>query len=194
VLDPGRAVGDDRPASSRRLLAEALPLLPPTADRPLLAIDLSVGDPLESLDLLGLGWSVLALTETASDRNRLRAELSDVEFVRLTIQVADFSALVLPPADLIYTGAALCLRPAVGFGPVWSRIVPATRPGGWLLGEFLGDRDPRAPDSPRTTLTRKQVMTLLSGFRIELLRERETPDEHVFDVFARRRPIRPSGH
>jgi hypothetical protein len=145
----------------------------------LLAIDLGSGDRLDSLELLRRGWTVLALRETPGAPRR--------ESVRLTVQITDFHALVLPPADLIYTGATLPLRPAVEFGPVWSRIVPAVRPDGWFVGRFLGDRDGEAPDPGLTFLTRKQVVTLLSGFLVELLREREADGDHGFDVIARRR-------
>ena len=181
VPDPGRAARRGRPAASRPLLEEALPLLPLAANsgRPLLAIDLGGGDRLDSLELLRRGWTVLALRETPGGPRR--------ESVRLTVQVTDFRALVLPPADLIYTGPALCLRPAPEFGPVWSRIVPAVRPGGWFVGRFLGDRHGRVPDPGLTFVTRKQVVTLLSGFLVELLREREADGDHGFEVLARRR-------
>lgn len=182
--DLGRAARKGRPAASRPLLEEALPFLPLAAesDRPLLAIDLGGGDTLDSLELLRRGWTVLALTESPESLRR--------ESVRLTVQLADFTALVLPPADLIYAGSALCVRPASEFGPAWSRIVPAVRPGGWFVGRFLGERDGRAPDPGLSFLTRKQVVTLLSGFLVELLRERETDGDHGFDVIARRRDRR----
>jgi hypothetical protein len=181
VPDPGRAARRGRPAAARPLLEEALPLLPAPADsvRPLLAIDLGTGGRLDSLELLRLDWTVLALRETPSAMLR--------ESVRLTVQVTDFRVLVLPHADLIYTGSALCLRPPPEFSLVWSRIVPAVKPGGWFVGRFLGDRDGRAADPGLTFLTRKQVMTLLSGFLVELLREREDDGDHRFDVIARRR-------
>jgi hypothetical protein len=171
------------------LLEEALPLLPSPADAdgPLLAIDLDCPHALDSLELLHRGWTVLALTETVDSKRRLLAQAPRRESARLTVGIADFSALVLPPADLIYTGSELSLRPAAAFGPVWSRIVPALRPGGWFVGRFLGDRDDRAPDSGLSFLTRKQVVTLLSGFLVELLRERDTAGLHEFDTIARRR-------
>jgi len=123
------------------LLEEALPLLPSPADSdgPLLAIDLGCPHALDSLELLHRGWTVLALTETVDSKRRLLAEAPRRESARLTVGIADFGALVLPPADLIYTGFELSLRPAAAFGPVWSRIVPALRPGGWFVGRFLGD-------------------------------------------------------
>jgi len=127
----------------------------------------------DSLDLIDGGWTVLALTETTA-RRRLLAGVRHAASVRLTIDTADFNALVLPPADLIYTAASLPRRPPAAFEHVWSRIVPAIRPGGWFVGSFLGDRNRRTPDSSLTFLTRKQVVTLLNGFLIELLRERDT--------------------
>ena len=184
MLGPGRAVGDGRPAS---LFLELLPLLP-RADRPLLAIDLACRETIETAELLARGWTVLAITETAEAKRRLEAVASRTPSARLTIQTGDFGALALPRAHLIYTGAALPVRPQAAFGPVWSRIVPAVRSGGWYAGRFLGDRDPLAPDAALTFLSRRQVLTVLSGFQIELLREREDASCHAFDVIARRRP------
>jgi len=199
VLDTGGAAGGGRPASSRLLLAEALPQLPLAAesDRPLLAIDLGCRNGLDSLELMRRGWTVLAITDTPRTKRLLlaevphgQAEVPHGQSARLTIEVGNFRALVLPPADLIYSGATLSCRPSYAFGPVWSRIVPAVRPSGWFVGQFLGDRGPRSLNPDLTCLTRKKVITLLSGFRIELLRERELSDDHSFDVIARRRPVR----
>jgi hypothetical protein len=182
LLDPGGAAGNSRPTT---LIREALPFLPLAAEsqQPLLAIDL--GQALESLELLDLGWTVLALTEKPTSSRR--------RSVRLTVEVVDFRSLVLPRADLVYTGSMLSKRPAPDLVPVWSRIVPAVRPGGWFVGHFLGDRHGRAPDPRLTFLTRKQVVTLLSGFLVELLRERENASDHRFDVIARRRGAGPTG-
>lgn len=167
-------------------------MLPRAADshRPLLAVDLGSRDALESLDLLRRGWTVLAITDTERAKRRLLSEAPSRNIARLTVDVGDFAALVLPPADLVHSDAALCLRPPPAFGPVWSRVVPAVRPGGWFVGQFLGDRDSRSLDPALTCLTRRQVITLLNGFRIELLREREVSDDHAFDVIARRRHTR----
>src|SRR5262249_21932616 len=145
---------------------------------PLLAIDLGCRDALDSLELLHRGWTVLGLTHTVDSKRRLLAEVPHRESARLTIEIADFGALVLPPADLIYTGSELSFHPAPAFGPVWSRIVPALRPGRWFVGRFLGDRDERSPDPALSFLTRKQVVTLLSGFLVELLRERDAAGLH----------------
>ncbi len=102
---PGRAVGGGRPAASP-LLVEVLPLLPVATDRnrPLLAIDLGYRDRLDSLDLLHLGWTVLAVTETARAKKQLLAGIPNKHFARLTIQVGEFRALALPSADLISAG------------------------------------------------------------------------------------------
>ena len=105
---------------------------------------------------------------------------------RATVVVGDFGALVLPPADLIHTGTSLPLRPRAQLGPAWSRIVPAIRSGGWFAGQFLIGPPERADEL--AYVTRKQVVALLGGFRIELLRE---ADDRLH-VVARRRPARAS--
>lgn len=186
----GRAVREDRPAASSGLLAEALVFFPNAADRSLLAIDLGCENVLDSLVLLARGWTVLALTETPRAKSHLLAETPRGRSSRLTVEVGDFNALVLPSADLVYAGTTLSRRPPPAFGPIWSRIVPAVRPDGYFVGRFLGDRDDGSPDAARTFLPRKQVITLLNGFLVELLREREVTGSHEFDVIARRRPGR----
>ena len=191
ALDPDRAARGGRPVTSRSLLVAALPLLPHAAerDRPLLAVDLDCRDRLDSLALLRQGWTVLAITATPAAKRRLVGEVPQRQSARLTVEVCDFDELALPVADLVYSGAALSSRPQPAFGRLWGRIVPALRPGGWLVGQFVGDRDVRAGGTGLTVLTRKQIVTLLNGFRIECLRERETAAEHAFDVLARRRPL-----
>jgi hypothetical protein len=157
-----------------------------------LAIDLSCGTSSDPRALIDAGWTVLALAASTAAKKRLLAGLRDSDSVRLTVDTADFSALLLPQADLIYTGTWLPECAPHVFGHAWSRIVPAIRPGGWFVGRFLGDRDRRTPNPSLSFLTRKQVVTFLSGFLIELLRERENPShEHVIDIVARRRPTFP---
>jgi hypothetical protein len=164
----------------------------PKADRPLFAIDLGCREQIETAELLARGWTLLAITDSAEGKKHLERTSAHAGSARLTIQSGNFGALVLPPADLIYTGAELPHRPQTAFGPVWSRIVPAVRRGGWFAGRFLGDHDARAPDAALTFLSRRQLLTVLSGFRIELLREGDEPGAHSFDVIARRRVGRPS--
>ena len=135
---------------------------------------------------------MLAVTETATAKKQLLAGIPNKHSARLTIEVGELRTLALPSADLISAGTTLPRRAQEAFGPVWSRIVPAVRPGGWFVGQLLGEQDGRAGDPGLTFLTRKQLVTLLNGFRIELLREREAADRHVFDVIARRRSIRAS--
>jgi hypothetical protein len=174
--------GDGRPAS---VFLDLLPFLPDAreAERPLFAVDLGCVNGIETLDLLRRGWTVLAVTESQAAKRRVEAALPRALSARATVAIADFGSLLLPPSDLIHTGASLPLRPRAQLGPAWSRIVPAIRGAGWFAGEFLIGT-PRRQDEI-AYVTRKQVVALLSGFRIELLREADD----ALHVVARRRPL-----
>jgi hypothetical protein len=181
VLDPGGAVGDDRPAS---VFADLLAFLPDAkaAERPPLAVDLGCRRGEETVELLRRGWTVLAVTESRSAKRRVEGSVPRALSARVTVVIGDFGSLLLPPADLIHTGTNLPLRPRAQLGPAWSRIVPAIRGGGWFAGQFLIGPPDRADEL--SYVTRKQVVALLSGFRIELLRE----EDEALRVVARRRP------
>jgi hypothetical protein len=198
----GRAVERGRPAelllrlgldpAGRRgqagsLLAEALPALAACADsvRPPLAVMLGCGVSVEALELLREGWVVVSYGETPTPAPRT---------ARLTIDTTEIKDAVFPPADLIYTGASLPFRPQDEFILLWGRIVRALSPGGWFIGHLLGDRDSWADDPDMTALTRNQIVTLLNGFQIEALRERDDDiasseswiHSHTWSVVARR--------
>jgi tellurite methyltransferase len=201
-LDDGRAVGDGRPAdlllhlgcdaAGRRgqagsLLAEALPLLCAREDSPYspLAVVFDSGGSVEALELLRRGWVIVAFDQ---------ASMAPPS-ARLTVDATEPADAVFPPADLIYTGACLPFRPPDDFAAVWGRIVRALRPGGWFVGHLLGDQDSWAEAPDVTSFSREQVIRLLNGFRIEMLREQDGDGEaqlhrkhwHVLHIVARRR-------
>jgi hypothetical protein len=148
------------------LLAEALPPLAACADavRPPLAVMLGCGVSVETLELLRRGWVVVSYGEAATP-----APLT----ARLTIDSTEIEQAAIPAADLIYTAASLPFRPYGQFAALWARIVRALRPRGWFVGHLLGDRDIWASDPEVTALTRDQIVTLLNGFQIEALLERD---------------------
>jgi hypothetical protein len=180
MLDSRGAVERGRPAS---VFCDLLPFLPDAraAERPLLAVDLGCVNGLATAELLDRGWTVLAVTESRSAWRRVEASVPQALSARLTVALGDFGALLLPPADLIHTGTSLPRRPRAQLGPAWSRIVPAIRAGGWFAGQFLVGPPERTDEL--AYVTRKQVVALLSGFRIELLRE----EDDALRVVARRR-------
>ncbi len=209
MFDPGRAAGSGRPAdllfrlgcdpSGRRgqagsLLVEALPLLPTPENLacPPLALVFGSGGGTEPLELLRRGWTVAAIDERESGAPAV---------ARLTIDRTDIGGAVFPRADMIYSGAVLPFRSPVEFAALWPRIVRAIRPGGWFVGHLLGDRDSWSGDPRVTVFGPDQVTRLLSGFRIELLREEDENELssagqkrwHIFSLIARRWPFSSRG-
>ena len=59
---------------------------------------------------------------------------------------------------------------------LWARIVAAIRPGGRFAGQFFGRRDSWASISNRTHHSREEMLKLLEGFDIEMIREEERDD------------------
>lgn len=81
------------------------------------------------------------------------------------------------------------------FPGLWSRIVAAMRPGGRFAGQFFWDRDTCASLPGRTQHSQDEVVTLLEGFEIEMMRVEEEHDpsdlrspkhRHLFHVVARK--------
>jgi hypothetical protein len=140
----------------------------------------------EVLQLLRAGWTVVAFDE---------APTPAPQTARLTFDSTEIEEAALPAADLIYTAATLPFRPYKEFFSVWARIVRGLRPGGWFAGYLLGDRDSWADDPNISTFSRERIVTLLSGFRIDALREQDEHSAcsagvkhwHVFQVIAHRR-------
>jgi hypothetical protein len=165
-----------------RLLGEALPLLAECEGSlsPPLALVFGSGASMEALELLRRGWTVVAFEE---------ASATTAGPARLTIETTPVQDAALPLAELIYTGAALPFRARSEFETLWARIVRSLRPGGWFVGHLLGKEDCWAHDCDLTVFSREQVARLFSGFRVELLRERETSTRHEFEVIGCRRPM-----
>ena len=115
---------------------------------------------------------------------------------RLTTAVVRFEDTELPPCDLVNASFALPFCAPEHLPRLWERIVAAIRPGGRFAGQFFGDRDSWAPRADRTHHTHEEVLALLAGFDIEMMRieERDDPPDvrepkhwHLFHVVARKR-------
>jgi SAM-dependent methyltransferase len=177
----------------RPLFLESLPLLP--AHRPVLAVDLGSGDGTETIELLRLGWTVLAVDENPDAGTRLEASLAAGTRARLTIATTSFEELVLPRCDLVHAGMSLPFCEPQHFDSLWRRIVLAIRPGGWFVGHLFGDHDSWASEPDMTFLTRDRVEELLRGFDIHSLHEQDEEGDsvegpkhwHIFHVIARRK-------
>jgi hypothetical protein len=114
---------------------------------------------------------------------------------RLTTVQVDFEEMEVPPCDLVNASFALPFCDPRHLPPLWGRIVAAIRPGGRFAGQFFGDRDSWASLPDRTHHSRDEVVALLEGFEIEMMRIEERDDGpevrnpkhwHLFHVVARK--------
>lgn len=62
------------------------------------------------------------------------------------------------------------------FELLWNKIVTSIRPGGRFASQFFGNRDTWASLLNRTHHSLEEVLKLLKGFSIEMMREEERDD------------------
>ncbi len=160
------------------------------------AVDLAAGEGRDTLELLARGWRVLATDAEPAAFTHLWPRVPAAAHTRLATALARFEDTALPPCDLVNASFALPFCGPDHLPGLWTRIVAAIRPGGRFAGQFFGDRDSWASRPDRTHHTHDEVLALLAGFEIEMLRieERDDPPEerdpkhwHLFHVVGRRR-------
>jgi len=159
------------------------------------AVDLAAGEGRDTLELLERGWRVLATDAEPAAFAYLRPRVPSAALDRLTTTLASFEDTVLPHCDLVNASFALPFCKPLQLPGLWARVVSAIRPGGRFAGQFFGDRDTWASRADRSHHTHDQVVTMLAGFDIEMLRieERDDPPDvrepkhwHLFHVVARK--------
>ena len=189
-----RAVQD---RALREVFVEALPLLPTAPnERRLVAVDLGCGDGKESLELLALGWTVLATDRAPEGIQRLLESVPPEASERLTTRIAAFTEVDFPAADLVFAGLSLPFCGPADFERVWEGIVTALRPGALFVGHLFGPHDTWAGTPDMNFHSRTEVEELLTGFEIIALREEDEDGQavggpkhwHLFHVIARKRP------
>lgn len=159
------------------------------------AIDLGCGDGRDTIELLGRGWSVLAIDAEPAALERLASRPDLPPKARLETRCTRFEDTSLPPADLINASFCLPLCPPERFPDLWTRIRSSLEPSGRFAGQLYGDRDGWAGRPDITCLTRPEVEALLEGWHTELFEEEETEGMtprgkpkrwHIFHVVAGR--------
>ena len=144
------------------------------------AIDLGFGSGTDTLELLRRGWTVLAIDREEAAARFLARRVPPRWRARLTILVAPMEELRLPPADLVYASFSLPFCDPHDFPKLWSSVRGAVRRHGHFAGQLFGDRDGWRGDRQLTFHTRRQVVGLSRGWRLELLRE-TAEDGRSFD-------------
>lgn len=95
---------------------------------------------------------------------------------KLETVVVNFNEMRIPPCDLVNASFALPFCEPTQFPMLWKKIVEAIRPGGRFAGQFFGKRDSWASMPGRTHHSLEEVLQLLNGFEVEMMREEERDD------------------
>jgi len=140
------------------------------------AIDLAAGEGRDTLELLKRGWRVMATDGHPDAFSHLWPRVPEAWKPRLTTIEVSFMETQVPQCDLVNASFSLPFCEPRHFPELWSRIVAAIRPGGRFAGQFFGKRDSWASIPNRTHHSRDEVLKLLEGFEIEMLREEERDD------------------
>jgi hypothetical protein len=161
-----------------------------------LATDLAAGEGRDTLELLDRGWRVVATDGHPDAFSYLWPRVPEAVKQRLTTVVVSFEQTQILPCDLVNASFALPFCEPRHFPELWTRIVAAIRPGGRFAGQFFGNRDSWASLPDRTHHSENEVIELLEGFEIEMMRTEERDDEpdvrnpkhwQLFHVVAKKR-------
>jgi trans-aconitate methyltransferase len=157
------------------------------------AVDVGCGAGLETRALLDAGFVVTAVDASAESLAIVDAYPESGS--RLTTVHAPMQTVVLPSADLLYSGYALPFCPPEAFAGLWKALLASLRPGGVLAVDLFGDRDEWVTDSPSMTfLTLERVHELVEPLDLIALDEVDELGQayagakhwHRFEVLARR--------
>ena len=154
------------------------------------AVDLAAGEGRDSLELLGRNWRVLATDNHPEAFSYLWARVPEKLKPQLTTKEVKF-----PVCDMVNASFALPFCEPQHFEVLWNKIVASIRPGGRFAGQFFGTRDTWASLPNRSHQSLEEVLDLLKGFSIEMMREEERDDPpelrkpkhwQIFHVVARK--------
>ncbi len=161
-----------------------------------LGVDIAAGEGRDALELLRRGWRVVATDGHPDAFPLLWSRVPEEQKARLTTVEVDFAEMQVPDCDLVNASFALPSCRPEDFPALWIRIAGAIRTGGRFAGQFFGDRDTWASMPGRTHHSREEVLALLEGFEIEMMRVEERDDPpglrkpkhwHIFHMVARKR-------
>jgi len=159
------------------------------------AVDLAAGEGRDSLELLRRNWQVLATDNHPEAFSHLWARVPEMLKPNLTTTEASFNDMKFPNCDMVNASFALPFCEPQHFEVLWDKIVASIRPGGRFAGQFFGNRDTWASLPNRSHHSREEVLKLLEGFSIEMMREEERDDPpelrkpkhwQIFHIVARK--------
>jgi tellurite methyltransferase len=140
------------------------------------AVDLAAGEGRDSLELLSRNWRVLATDNHPEAFSYLWARVPEKLKPQLTTKEVNFCDMKFPVCDMVNASFALPFCEPQHFEVLWNKIVASIRPGGRFAGQFFGTRDTWASLPNRSHQSLEEVLDLLEGFSIEMMREEERDD------------------
>ena len=163
-------------SGASKLLTEALSIINKdvSATTPGYAVDLGCGEGRDTVELLRLGWKVLAIDNTAEGIKRLLANSQAKGNKSLETRVASFANETWSGANLVVALLALPYCPPADFPQVWKTICNSLVPGGYVCVQFFGDQHQWAQQSFITSFTKQQVIDLFDDYSFRKFEERQT--------------------
>jgi tellurite methyltransferase len=158
------------------------------------AVDLGCGIGIETAELIGRGWDVVAVDAQEEAIRRVRRKIAARDAPRLQTHVSRMEDVTFPPADLVFASFSLPFCRPGAFPDLWDRLRSSLTPGARFAGELFGDRDSWASDPEMTFFRADAARRLFDGLELESFVEEEKEDEgwnepkhwHIFHVIAHR--------
>ena len=135
------------------------------------AVEIGYGAGTDTLELLRRGWQVLAIDRHEGAARFLARRVPPGKRGALTTLVAPMEGLTLPSTNLVYASFSLPFCSPAAFPALWSTIRDSIRPGGHFAGQLFGNEDSWSGNREMTFQSRKDVLRLARGFKLELIRE-----------------------
>ena len=179
----------DKPRKNVKYFVENIKAIPTKA------VDLGCGQGNDTLFLIKNGWNVLGIDrENVEERIRKRLNEEQQEFFNFELQ--NFENLKLRKNDLIVANFSLSFCNNKKFNETWRIIQESILPGGYFVGNFLGNKDSwTRTKNEMTFLYKEDVERLFYNFKIikhdEIERDKATAlgeDKHwhFFNVIAKK--------
>ena len=162
---------------------------------PTKVIDLGCGQGNDTVFLIKSGWRVLGI-DRENVEERIRKRLSEDKQDSFYFELQDFEKLILTKTDLIVANFSLSFCNNKKFKNTWNIIEESILPGGYFVGNFLGNKDSWTKTKHKMTfLNIKEIKRMFENFRIIKFDEIENDKAtalgsekhwHFFNIIAKK--------
>ncbi len=132
-----------------------------------MALDIGCGSGIETLDLLQMGWNVLAVDKEPIAIETTKVRVGNGFAAGLSTQVSTLEDLVaLPKVDFAWAFHTLQLCKPEQFDRVWRLLIDAVSQGGIFAGTFFGLNDSWVNDSKALGFSERELAELFKDFKV----------------------------